>query len=448
MIGSDKMMMGAALMPQTIALPSVENPAGALDVLQSFFSLVDAASGPALPSPEVDVPLPAGHPPPDGILSADVAETGVIAPAPAADSVASVVEPAAPRNPQTVKAPTDTNRSLAIPVTATPETIVATPANLIEAVAASPAVATGTPAPAVKPHVVGNPVRSEDPEEIPSKDQLPEDQLTQSAKNTPLPAVPPLPVNPPIVAEISIRIPAQSASVPAVSTDAKPLVPEEHAVSTATPVKTGAQSENIPSSVSPRTAQPVGDEQPRAPLVRSDPADPSQNLSSFGTIVAQHSAAPEKPAPVTHPPISVQTGAFGRELGVAIAHHTTAGIDEMTLRLDPAHHGQIEVKLSFNDDGQLRATVSTTQPATLDMLRRESADLTRALSDAGIQTDTQSFRFDSQSGSSGQQQQARSSFSRMSPPPAAETDDYSPPDHRDPAPFRPLRGGRRVNLVA
>jgi hypothetical protein len=67
----------------------------------------------------------------------------------------------------------------------------------------------------------------------------------------------------------------------------------------------------------------------------------------------------------------------------------------LVIRLDPAELGKIEVRLRMDEARQLSAEVTADQPATLDLLRRDSDNLTRALNDAGFRADDQSLRFDS-----------------------------------------------------
>lgn len=102
------------------------------------------------------------------------------------------------------------------------------------------------------------------------------------------------------------------------------------------------------------------------------------------------------------PVIAAASPRFGEDLGIAIARHAARGPDAsaetLTVRLDPPEHGRIEVSLQFEDGGPLRIVMTASQSATLDLLRRDSADLSRALSQAGVSTDAQSFSFGSQSG--------------------------------------------------
>lgn len=81
------------------------------------------------------------------------------------------------------------------------------------------------------------------------------------------------------------------------------------------------------------------------------------------------------------------------DLAVEVARHAAIGREEFLLRLRPADHGTILVRLQFQGDGPLRATITADNMAVLDMLRRDSDALASNLADAGVQTDARSFHF-------------------------------------------------------
>ncbi len=104
---------------------------------------------------------------------------------------------------------------------------------------------------------------------------------------------------------------------------------------------------------------------------------------------------------------SASTGAFarlgtiGQDTGVALARGVSDGRDHVAIRLDPPDLGRIDVRLSFGQDGGLRAVVASDNHAALDLLRRDLDQLQRALADAGVRADAQSFHFsERQSGGS------------------------------------------------
>lgn len=142
--------------------------------------------------------------------------------------------------------------------------------------------------------------------------------------------------------------------------------------------------------------------------------------------------------------VSVQEGQFGADIGVEIARALDKGSDDLLIRLDPRHMGRIDVRLSFDHEGVLRAVMSADSSSALDMLRRESTDLNRALADAGIRADGQSLRFDSRSGGQGGQRwQGDQQGQRQAQ--GSLSDTFGGSD--DPI-YRPLRSSGHVDLMA
>jgi flagellar hook-length control protein FliK len=141
------------------------------------------------------------------------------------------------------------------------------------------------------------------------------------------------------------------------------------------------------------------------------PANPGD--ASVAASVSRHAAFSDiyaaRHQPATSPVIAAQPGKMGRDMGVEIARQVTAGRSEMLVRLDPPEMGRIDIRLSFDHDGGLRAVMSVDHHGALDLLRRETGDLTRALVDAGVKADAQSFRFDSRGGEAGQRGQQHQS---------------------------------------
>ncbi|MCB2014197.1 MAG: flagellar hook-length control protein FliK [Sphingobium sp.] len=146
------------------------------------------------------------------------------------------------------------------------------------------------------------------------------------------------------------------------------------------------------------------------------------------------------------PALSVRSARFGEELGIAIARHASQSAEArseiLTLRLDPPEHGRIEVKLTFEDGSPLRASVLTSNPGTLDLLRRESADLFRALGQAGLDANTQSFSFDSRAQNGGQQQ--RSSNDSLFTTEDGVMDDFAASEETR---YRSIRSAGTINLI-
>ncbi|KQS46943.1 flagellar hook-length control protein FliK [Sphingomonas sp. Leaf198] len=167
---------------------------------------------------------------------------------------------------------------------------------------------------------------------------------------------------------------------------------------------------------------------------------------------AQPLATASTPPPAT-PTVTVTPtpGQMGHDMGVAIARHVrTDGGEAMTVRLDPRDLGRIEVRMHFDDDGVLRAVVSADNPASLDLLRRDSADLNRALGDAGVRADQQSLRFDTRAGTGGGNNGTADGQPRQHQPASPYYSDEVDADGGadvDPV-WRPLNPRGRIDLMA
>jgi hypothetical protein len=69
------------------------------------------------------------------------------------------------------------------------------------------------------------------------------------------------------------------------------------------------------------------------------------------------------------------------------------GSHKISIQLDPADLGKLEIKLHVAENGKTIVHVIADNKDTLEVLRRDTAGLERALSDAGLKTDTGSLNF-------------------------------------------------------
>jgi flagellar hook-length control protein FliK len=69
-------------------------------------------------------------------------------------------------------------------------------------------------------------------------------------------------------------------------------------------------------------------------------------------------------------------------------------VESMTLQLEPAHLGKLEIRMSFDDDGGFRARLTADKPETLAALQRDAGHLHRALHEAGFDLDDAALSFD------------------------------------------------------
>jgi len=187
----------------------------------------------------------------------------------------------------------------------------------------------------------------------------------------------------------------------------------------------------------------AGDERGQAPAftLRQDaPAGPTPTHHT--SEVARTQTASAAPA-AAEPVVVARPGHLGQQMGVEIARKVEAGEDTLRVRLSPENLGKVEVTLSFDDSGKMHATVRAESAHALDLLRQDAPDLNRALDQAGIRADAQSFRFESRSdGGNGQAQSQQGQNHRGDQ--LAGNDE---PETAQPA-YREIRGDGQVDLLA
>lgn len=95
------------------------------------------------------------------------------------------------------------------------------------------------------------------------------------------------------------------------------------------------------------------------------------------------------------PPVPVE------QVAVNIKNAIGEGADKISIKLNPASLGRVEVRMEIAKDGQLSAVILAEKPETLDMLRNDVRGLERALQEAGLKTDSGSLNFGLKSQNSG-----------------------------------------------
>ncbi len=131
----------------------------------------------------------------------------------------------------------------------------------------------------------------------------------------------------------------------------------------------------------------------------------TQSTVTAATAHTESTAA----APTAAAALISQTGAQAAPIplaGVAmeIAGKALAGKNRFDIRLDPPELGRIEVRLDVDRDGNVTSRMTVDRADTLDLLRRDSTGLERALQDAGLKTNDNSLQFSLRDQSMGQQQ--------------------------------------------
>ena len=80
-------------------------------------------------------------------------------------------------------------------------------------------------------------------------------------------------------------------------------------------------------------------------------------------------------------------------IALQVARNLQKGVNRFDIRLDPAEMGRIDVRMEVKKDGNVAAHLIVERPETLDLLRRDASSLQQALSDAGLQANSDSLNF-------------------------------------------------------
>ena len=134
---------------------------------------------------------------------------------------------------------------------------------------------------------------------------------------------------------------------------------------------------------------------------------------------------------------------LGHDVGLAIARQVAANGDQLEIRLEPPELGRVDVSMAFDDRGTLRAVVAADSALSLDLLRRDRADLGHAMANAGISADAQSFRFE------GRDTSRRGEDNRSwQPPPQASIHSEKVTEVPDRSRFRSLNWRGQLDVLA
>ena len=111
---------------------------------------------------------------------------------------------------------------------------------------------------------------------------------------------------------------------------------------------------------------------------------------SLPSAHAAHSAAATNPTPAqTAAPAPVPI----EGIAVAIVNNAQGGRSRFEIRLDPPELGRIDVRLHIDSKGQVTSHLIVDRVETLDLLRRDAADLERSLQQAGLKTSDSGLQF-------------------------------------------------------
>ena len=129
-----------------------------------------------------------------------------------------------------------------------------------------------------------------------------------------------------------------------------------------------------------------------APLKTS--SEVVQNLGTWAPTAHVNATANLATTAVTNGAALPQAAAMPLAgLAVEIATQARAGKHRFEIRLDPPELGRIDVRLDIDRDGQVTSRLVADRGETLDLLKRDAAQLERALQQAGLKTSDHSLEF-------------------------------------------------------
>jgi flagellar hook-length control protein FliK len=94
-----------------------------------------------------------------------------------------------------------------------------------------------------------------------------------------------------------------------------------------------------------------------------------------------------------------------QQVAVNLQKAAQDGVDRLTIQLKPVDLGKIEVRMEFGADGRMRASITAENAQTLDLMRKDSRNLERALQEAGLKTEAGDLSFNLQDGKNTPQQE-------------------------------------------
>lgn len=123
----------------------------------------------------------------------------------------------------------------------------------------------------------------------------------------------------------------------------------------------------------------------------------SLGTAAQSTTTSQQSQQAREAAPQQQPQRSAAlSGAVIDQISVKITKALQTGTDRISIHLKPSELGRVDVKLEMTHDGRVMTVVSAEKQDTLDLLRRDSSELQRALADAGLQSGDMEFNLQGQ----------------------------------------------------
>jgi len=117
-------------------------------------------------------------------------------------------------------------------------------------------------------------------------------------------------------------------------------------------------------------------------------------MATSGPANQNQAAARARPTGFTgHMRSAAQSVPTAEQVAIQIQRAIGTGTDRINIQLRPQELGRVDVKMEVGHDGKLLAVISADKPETLDLLQRDQRSLQDALSNAGLDLDSNSLSF-------------------------------------------------------
>ncbi len=154
---------------------------------------------------------------------------------------------------------------------------------------------------------------------------------------------------------------------------------------TAFAVQAAVSNDNVSLDVGHAAKAAVENEDAKPAAKSADPTNLfAQNLEAARGTQAASETKPAARMPIVPP---------HEQVAVNIRKAVDEGMDRISIHLNPADLGRIDIKIDMRADGTLRAAFAADRQQTLDLLKGDSRQLETALSDAGLRADAGGLNF-------------------------------------------------------
>lgn len=161
--------------------------------------------------------------------------------------------------------------------------------------------------------------------------------------------------------------------------------------SAAASASAGLASSSAPVPIDTSAATTMGGAAPPQSILAAAQQAQSAGLAQLAVPIESASAAPPGAASAVSPDATAAAPAQQVSAALVSLAGAPGGGQRMTLRLEPAELGQVQIRIDRPTDAPAQVDISVQRPETLTLLLRDQPQLQRALDQAGVPADGRSL---------------------------------------------------------